>query len=500
MGFERMRLQAGRAVAAMSVAACVAAIVFGVNARTATAERLSVDAAMDSLERVHAFSQTAISPDGRRVAWVEPQAAPGGASTIYVRELPSAAPKRVSAAPAGQTARETGVAWAPDGRRLAFLSDAETAGQLQIYVADADGGSPRLVTHVKGQVTAPRWSPDGRQIAFLYVAGSSQATGALVAYKPDAGVVGDVVEEQRIAVADVASGAVREVSAPNMFVYDYDWSPDGRAFAAEAVEGSGTNNYWIAQLYVVQADTGATRSIWKPPLQTGGAAVVARRQVDRRDPRLDERRRLQRRRRLRGAGSAAVRRATRRPGSKARPERCSWRANGQIVLDEYVDGQEALVSVDVDGGPTDGAGDRAAAVRRRCPSRDRPMRFRPLCSRSQPHPRCTRALSASGRVRRRSTGTSSRSGATCEACTGRATAARCRAGSCTRASFDPSRRYPMVVSVHGGPSAANMAGWPARWNAVLPSQGYFVLLPNPRGSYGERRGVHSGQRQGLRLR
>jgi len=49
---------------------------------------------------------------------------------------------------------------------------------------------------------------------------------------------------------------------------------------------------------------------------------------------------------------------------------------------------------------------------------------------------------------------------------------------------EPGRRYPMVVSVHGGPSSASTPGWPVRWNAVLPSQGYFLFLPNPRGSYG----------------
>src|SRR5262249_62297426 len=42
----------------------------------------------------------------------------------------------------------------------------------------------------------------------------------------------------------------------------------------------------------------------------------------------------------------------------------------------------------------------------------------------------------------------------------------------------------MVVSVHGGPSSVNGPGWPARWNAVIPSQDYFLFLPNPRGSYG----------------
>jgi dipeptidyl aminopeptidase/acylaminoacyl peptidase len=50
--------------------------------------------------------------------------------------------------------------------------------------------------------------------------------------------------------------------------------------------------------------------------------------------------------------------------------------------------------------------------------------------------------------------------------------------------LDPSRKYPLVVSVHGGPSSAHFATWPARWNAVLPTQGYCVLMPNPRGSYG----------------
>ncbi len=72
---------------------------------------------------------------------------------------------------------------------------------------------------------------------------------------------------QRIAVADVATGRVRNVSPADLYVYDYDWSPDGKSFAAEAAVGSGTNNYWLAQLYLVDAASGAARSIWKPTLQ-----------------------------------------------------------------------------------------------------------------------------------------------------------------------------------------------------------------------------------------
>jgi dipeptidyl aminopeptidase/acylaminoacyl peptidase len=42
----------------------------------------------------------------------------------------------------------------------------------------------------------------------------------------------------------------------------------------------------------------------------------------------------------------------------------------------------------------------------------------------------------------------------------------------------------MVVSVHGGPSSDQRLAWPSRWTGAIPSQGYFLFLPNPRGSYG----------------
>jgi len=45
-------------------------------------------------------------------------------------------------------------------------------------------------------------------------------------------------------------------------------------------------------------------------------------------------------------------------------------------------------------------------------------------------------------------------------------------------------KHPMVVIAHGGPSGASSSSWPSRWTVVLPSQGYYVFLPNPRGSFG----------------
>jgi len=52
--------------------------------------------------------------------------------------------------------------------------------------------------------------------------------------------------------------------------------------------------------------------------------------------------------------------------------------------------------------------------------------------------------------------------------------------------YDPAKRYPMVVSVHGGPAAGVRASWPRSSLPLqlLSAQGYFVFEPNPRGSYG----------------
>jgi dipeptidyl aminopeptidase/acylaminoacyl peptidase len=51
--------------------------------------------------------------------------------------------------------------------------------------------------------------------------------------------------------------------------------------------------------------------------------------------------------------------------------------------------------------------------------------------------------------------------------------------------FSPTRRYPALVLIHGGPQGAWEDFWQWRWNAqVLAGAGYVVLMPNPRGSEG----------------
>ena len=55
------------------------------------------------------------------------------------------------------------------------------------------------------------------------------------------------------------------------------------------------------------------------------------------------------------------------------------------------------------------------------------------------------------------------------------------------ANYDPSKKYPMLVCVHGGPAWISTPTWsaPDFNSTVYPQLGYFVFFPNPRGSYGQ---------------
>ncbi len=53
------------------------------------------------------------------------------------------------------------------------------------------------------------------------------------------------------------------------------------------------------------------------------------------------------------------------------------------------------------------------------------------------------------------------------------------------ARFDPSKKYPLIVLIHGGPQGAWSDNWGYRWNPqIFANQGYVVFMPNQRGSTG----------------
>src|SRR4029078_4230170 len=220
---------------------------------------------IEQLGKTVLYSDVALSPDGTHVAWVQSTAASTSKQT-YIHETSENASATLIETPIRGERTDFDPTWAPDSRNLVFFSSSDEEKQRQLWSVNADGSGPKKLTSLSGYAARPRWSHDGKQIAFLYIEGAGGG-GPLMAAPITTGVIDTAVHNQRIAVLDVASGRLRQVSPENLHVYDYDWSPDDKGFVATAAPGPGDNNWWIAQIYTIDSAKGNATSIYKPSLQ-----------------------------------------------------------------------------------------------------------------------------------------------------------------------------------------------------------------------------------------
>jgi dipeptidyl aminopeptidase/acylaminoacyl peptidase len=220
---------------------------------------------------VKGFYEVAISPDGRQIAWAQPLLNEAGQRTgsgIFVQALSAnAAAKRVSSSPGAEHIEESDISWSPDGSQIAFLSNNGDSEQKELYIADVATGSAHKLTALQGDLADPAWSPDGKSVAFLFIEDAPRSAGPLMPMTEETGVVASKVYEQRLAVVDLASGAVKQVSPGDMYVYEFNWSPGSNRFALTAAPGAGDSNWYVAQLYTLDLASAQMKSIYQPPLQ-----------------------------------------------------------------------------------------------------------------------------------------------------------------------------------------------------------------------------------------
>ena len=111
-------------------------------------------------------SEPQLSPDGKSVAFVRTTTdVTTGRRNADIWVVPadgSAAPKLLI----GGEKTENTPRWSPDGKHIAFLSNRD--GEMQVYLADADGGSAKPLTRLAAGVQPPMvFSPDGSMVAFV---------------------------------------------------------------------------------------------------------------------------------------------------------------------------------------------------------------------------------------------------------------------------------------------------------------------------------------------
>ena len=130
-------------------------------------------------------------------------------------------------------ARDKNAAWSPDGKSIAYISDA--AGEYNIYVLDQAGNedAKKLTDFKEGYRHSLGWSPDSKKLAFT--------DHTLTLNILD-------VESKKLTSADKAYYENIDVSMDVKPIYDYNWSPDSRFIAYSKMDKDLVNKVYIYDL------------------------------------------------------------------------------------------------------------------------------------------------------------------------------------------------------------------------------------------------------------
>ncbi|MEO6213728.1 MAG: amidohydrolase, partial [Vicinamibacterales bacterium] len=144
-----------------------------------------------------------ISPDGSQIAFA-------AVGDIYVVPASGGKPVNLTTDPA----LDTDPSWSPDGSRLVYSSDKDSA-HLQLWIRDMTTGQARQVTRLTTQPQGASFSPDGKKIVFFNVVGMWRVA--------------------QMSLLDVATGAVTRIHETLPQPGTPTWAPDGRRVAVAAV-------------------------------------------------------------------------------------------------------------------------------------------------------------------------------------------------------------------------------------------------------------------------
>jgi dipeptidyl aminopeptidase/acylaminoacyl peptidase len=439
------------------------------------------------------YADIALSPDDAHVAWVQSAAASTSKQTC-IRGTSENAPAMMVKIPTTGERTDFDPTWSPDSKALAVFSSGGKKEQRQLWIVNADGSNPTKVTNLKGYAARPRWSHNGKQIAFLFVEGAGGG-GPLMAAPTTTGVIDTAIHNQRIAVLDVATGQLRLVSPPDLHVYDYDWSPDDGTFVTTAAPGPGDNNWWIAQIYTIDIAKGNATSIYKPSLQV----AIPRWSPDGKSIAFIEG--LMSDEGFHGgdlftmpAGGRDV--VNRTSGRKTSVNSFFWQAPDRILLIEYVGGGSAIseLSLSNNSARTIWKGAEHLHAFGNFPnfaiSKDGKFAAAERSTFETPPEIWAGPIGEWHQLTRNNSGQSATWGKA-ENLKWTNEGFNIQGWLLSPAKVESGKKYPMVVLIHGGPSSAEMPDWPASFGmsraiiAALSSRGYYVLMPNPRGSYGQ---------------
>jgi dipeptidyl aminopeptidase/acylaminoacyl peptidase len=223
--------------------------VYVADARTGDVLRLTRNLRVDD-------RRPAWSPDGRSIVW---QSGRPDAADLFAMGADGSRKRLL----VGGTGDDVDPAWSPDGTRIAFSST--RSGRRQLWAVAARGGAPALLAQIPGRPWAPAWSPGGRRIAFA---------------RESAG-------DADLWVLDLGDGSARKVTRGAGYDSRPDWSPGGERIAFARATAARTS-IWIVGTDGAPAEpVEGTEGLKDPEWARTDRSLVPR--PDERLPDLDQR-------------------------------------------------------------------------------------------------------------------------------------------------------------------------------------------------------------------
>lgn len=403
--------------------------------------------------------------------------------------------------------------WSPDGEKLAFVSARD--GESQIWTIDVSSGTLKKITSISTGAGDPVWSPDGKWLAFVsevYPECKDDACNKRRAEEVGQSKVKAHVAERllyrhwkawkdgtrsHVFVVSAGGGDARDLTpgdydAPPFSLggmTDYAFSPDSKdlAFTSnhDKVEAISTN----ADVWLVSIRGGAARNITaanhgydgSPRFSPDGKYIAYRSQVT---PGYEaDRFRLMLLDRKTGRAQSITETLDSNVDEFTFTADSKW-----IYLGAEDRGKEPTYSVSVNGGPVKKViaegfnGDLNVTTDGRTLIFSRSSMTRPSeIYRANADGSAVTALTTTNDALLAPFNLKS-----AEEVTWTGAAGTKVAGWIVKpANFNPRRKYPLAVLIHGGPQGAWNDNWGYRWNPqIFANAGYVVFMPNPRGSTG----------------
>jgi dipeptidyl aminopeptidase/acylaminoacyl peptidase len=525
MTFTDVRSCALRFGLAAAAAVLILGVAVGGRAETSAAATPStgkdarIGSLIEALGKTRTPSSAAISPDGATVAW---SVRSGKESQIRLSDVanPDAATEKIVGT--GSVVAGCGSAdpkWSPDGQWLAFVSDCTAKGDKQdeVFVWSRKTGEAKQLTQVVGGIDSLAWSPDGKTIGFLFVENATRSAGALAAMKPWSGVIGeDGVEVQRVGVVEVGNGAFSQVTPAGLHVYEFGWSPDSKHLVFVGANPPGENNWWVAQLYTEDVALGVPLSGTLGPSSTvpatqpksildtatiSGPLHGLQIAVPRWSPDGTQIAFIGGLMSDQGStgGDVYVIPAAGGEPRNVTPERdasvafIGWVSPEILGIAEHVGGSSHLTALNLSSGKdvsqinvtfpeSIGAGDLVMSI-----SMSHEHTIAIVRSSFERAPEVWAGpVNHLKQISHLNDGLKPSWGKT-ESIEWTNDGFKVQGWLLYPTDYDPAKKYPLLVTVHGGPSSAVTPRWPGvgYGGAPFSALGYFVFMPNPRGSYGQ---------------